>query len=166
MSELENEQKVVEADKEIKSKKFVNLWMGVFFMVSSVSLIVLMSMFVFVWQPIWTDGFKDFHTISNAIDKLDKTAQPASATIPAMLEEMTKMNQSMNEMENIMTDMHGSMVNLEEMTPEIKSMNTSVERMTTSVEQMTVIIATHLGRMTFLMGQIENKLPPTNMMPW
>ncbi|MCK5684259.1 hypothetical protein KAJ27_09055, partial [bacterium] len=99
MSELENEQKVVEADKEIKSKKFVNLWMGVFFMVSSVSLIVLMSMFVFVWQPIWTDGFKDFHTISNAIDKLDKTAQPASATIPAMLEEMTKMNQSMNEME-------------------------------------------------------------------
>jgi hypothetical protein len=51
------------------------------------------------------------------------------------------------------------MVNLEEMTPEIKSMNTSVER-------MTVVIATHLGRMTFLMGQIENKLPPTNMMPW
>jgi len=112
-----------------------------------------------VWQPIWTDGFKDFHTISTAIDKLDKTAQPASATIPAMLEEMTKMNQSMNEMEVIMTDMHGSMVNLEEMTPEIKSMNTSVER-------MTVVIATHLGRMTFLMGQIENKLPPTNMMPW
>ncbi|MBT3202895.1 MAG: hypothetical protein HOM14_00655 [Gammaproteobacteria bacterium] len=159
MSELENEQKVVEPNKEIKSKKFANLWMGIFFMVSSLSLIVLMSMFVFVWQPIWTDGFKDFHTISTAIDKLDKTAQPASATIPAMLEEMTKMNQSMNEMEVIMTDMHGSMVNLEEMTPEIKSMNTSVER-------MTVVIATHLGRMTFLMGQIENKLPPTNMMPW
>ncbi len=125
-----------------------------------------MSMFIFVWQPIWTDGFKDFHTISTAIDKLDKTAQPASATIPVMLEEMTKMNQSMNEMEVIMTDMHGSMVSLEEMTPEIKSMNTSVERMTTSVEQMTVVIATHLGRMTFLMEQIENKLPPTNMMPW
>ena len=159
MSELENEQKVVEPNKEIKSKKFANLWMGIFFMVSSLSLIVLMSMFVFVWQPIWTDGFKDFHTISTAIDKLDKTAQPASATIPAMLEEMTKMNQSMNEMEVIMTDMHGSMVNLEEMTSEIKSMNTSVER-------MTVVIATHLGRMTFLMGQIENKLPPTNMMPW
>jgi hypothetical protein len=159
LSELENEQKVVEPNKEIKSKKFANLWMGIFFMVSSLSLIVLMSMFVFVWQPIWTDGFKDFHTISTAIDKLDKTAQPASATIPAMLEEMTKMNQSMNEMEVIMTDMHGSMVNLEEMTPEIKSMNTSVER-------MTVVIATHLGRMTFLMGQIENKLPPTNMMPW
>jgi cytoskeletal protein RodZ len=145
LSELENEQKVVEPNKEIKSKKFANLWMGIFFMVSSLSLIVLMSMFVFVWQPIWTDGFKDFHTISTAIDKLDKTAQPASATIPAMLEEMT--------------DMHGSLVNLEEMTPEIKSMNTSVER-------MTVVIATHLGRMTFLMGQIENKLPPTNMMPW
>jgi len=52
------------------------------------------------------------------------------------------------------------------MTPEVKMMNTSVERMTTSVEQMTVVIATHLGRITFLMGQIDNKLPPTNMMPW
>ena len=166
MSELENEQLIVEADKEIKSKKFANLWIGVFFMVSSLSLTILMSMFVFVWQPIWTAGFQDFHTISNAIEKLDKTAQPASATIPAMLEEMTKMNESMNDMEVIMTDMHGSMVNLEAMTPEIKSMNTSVERMTTSVEQMTVVMATHLGRMTYLMGQIENKLPPTNIMPW
>jgi len=166
LSELENEQIKVEVDTEIKTKKFANLWIGMFFMVSSISLIILMSMFIFVWQPIWSSGFKDFHTISNAIDKLDRTAQPASATIPAMLDEMTKMNKSMNDMETIMKDMHGSMQNLEEMTPEVKMMNTSVERMTTSVEQMTVVIATHLGRITFLMGQIDNKLPPTNMMPW
>ncbi|MCK5662671.1 MAG: hypothetical protein KAI17_04250 [Thiotrichaceae bacterium] len=166
MTELQNDQKQVVTDTEMKSKKFVNIWIGIFFMTSTVSLIVLMSMFIFVWQPLWSSGFNDFHTISNAIDKLDKTAQPASATIPAMLEEMTKMNESMNDMETIMTDMHGSMVNLEEMTPEIKSMNTSVERMTVSVEQMTVVISSHLGRMTYLMGQIENKLPPTNMMPW
>jgi len=166
LTELQTDQQQLITDTEMKSKKFVNIWVGIFFMISSLSLIILMSMFIFVWQPLWSSGFKDFHTISNAIDKLDRTAQPASATIPAMLDEMTKMNKSMNDMETIMTDMHGSMVNLEEMTPEIKSMNTSVERMTTSVEQMTVVIATHLGRMTFLMGQIENKLPPTNMMPW
>jgi methyl-accepting chemotaxis protein len=115
-------------------------------------------MFIFVWQPIWTEGFKDFHTISNAIDKLDKTAQPASDTIPLMLAEMVKMNKSMNGMQNIMREMNGSMENIEQMTPDIK-------RMTHSVDQMTVVMSNEMTRMTYLMGRIQNKIPSMNFMP-
>ena len=115
--------------------------------------------FIVIWQPIWTEGFKDFHTISNAIDKLDKTAQPASDTIPLMLVEMTKMNKSMNEMKNIMHNMGGSMENIEQMTPNIK-------RMTNSVNQLTVVMTTQIPRMSHLMGRVENKMPYMNFMPF
>jgi FtsZ-binding cell division protein ZapB len=123
LAQLQSDKKHGPADKNMSTRSFHHLWIGIFFIVSSVSLIIVMSMFIFVWQPIWTEGFKDFHTISNAIDKLDKTAQPASDTIPLMLAEMVKMNKSMNGMQNIMREMNGSMENIEQMTPDIKRMN-------------------------------------------
>lgn len=159
MSQPQSEQKHDLAGSEVKSKKIANLSMGIFFLISSLSLIIVMLMFIFVWQPIWTEGFKDFHTISNAIDKLNKTARPASATIPLMLEEMTRMNTSMNDMEMIMKNMHGSMENLEKMTP-------NINRMTVSIEQMTVVMSTQMTRMAYLMDKIEDKLPSTNMLPF
>ena len=119
--------------------------MGMFFMASTVSLIIVMSMFVFVWQPIWTEGFKDFHTISNAIDKLDKTAKPASDTIPLMLVEM-------NKMQNTMRDMNDSMGHIEEMTPHIKT--------------MTMVLSTEMPRITYMLGRVENKVPNMDFMPF
>ena len=128
-----------------------------------------MMMFIFVWQPIWSEGFEDFHTISNAIDKLDKTAQPTSDTVPLMLVEMDKMNKNMYqmnstlyemhkmsntmyEMQNIMQSMNASINNMEQMTPEVK-------RMTLSIEQMTMVLSTEIPRMTYTMGRLNNKMP-------
>lgn len=159
MVQLQSDQKHVPVDNKMNTKGFANLWIGIFFLVSSVSLVIVMSMFIVIWQPIWTEGFKDFHTISNAIDKLDKTAQPASDTIPLMLVEMTKMNKSMNEMKNIMHNMGGSMENIEQMTPNIK-------RMTNSVNQLTVVMTTQIPRMSHLMNRVENKMPYMNFMPF
>lgn len=74
--------------------KFADLWKGIFFLVSSVSLIIVVMMFIFIWQPLWTAGFNDFHTVSTAIEKLDKTAKPASEVVPLMLVQMTEMNKA------------------------------------------------------------------------
>jgi division protein CdvB (Snf7/Vps24/ESCRT-III family) len=145
-------------------------------MTSSVSLIIAMLMFVFVWQPIWTEGFEDFHTVSTAIDNLNKTAKPASDTIPLMLAEMNKMNKNMYEMnkhmhemykmntnmyemQNTMRDMSASMGNIEKMTPNIK-------RMTLSIEQMTMVLSTELPRISFMMGRLDNKMPDMDFMPF
>jgi len=135
-----------------------------------------MLMFVFVWQPIWTEGFEDFHTISNAIDNLNQTAKPASDAVPLMLAEMNKMNNNMYEMnkhmqemytmnknmlemQNTMRDMSASMGNIEKMTPNIK-------RMTLSIEQMTMVLSTELPRISFMMGRLDNKMPSMNFMPF
>ena len=169
MTQLQSDEKHNPFINKINTKSFANFCAGIFFLTSSVSLIILMSMFVFVWQPIWTEGFKDFHTISNAIDKLNKTARPASDTVPLMLVEMNKMNRSlyemhkmnktMYEMQNVMRDMDESIGHLEEMTPNVK-------KMTLSIEQMTMVLSTEMPRMTYLMGRVDNKMPNMDFMPF
>ena len=132
--------------------------LGLFFLVSSISLVIVMLMFVFIWQPIWTAGFKDFHTITNAINELNQTARPASETVPLMLDQMVKMNTSMIEMKVTMHDMHESMNNLEKMTPQLEKMNSSIEN-------MTYVLSTQMGQMTYLIDKMENKFSPSGMMP-
>jgi hypothetical protein len=145
LTQLQSDEKHNPIINKINTKSFANFWMGMFFMVSTAALIIVMSMFVFVWQPIWTEGFKDFHTISNAIDKLDKTAKPASDAIPLMLVEMTKM-------QNTMRDMNDSMRHIEEMTPHVK--------------QMTMVLSTEMPRITYMLGRVENKVPNMDFMPF
>ncbi len=169
----ENQDSIVD---KLNTKGFVNFWIGIFFLLSSASLFILMMMFFFIWQPIWTEGFEDFHTISNAIDRLDQTAKPASGTIPLMLVEMKKMNKNMHEMnrtiyvmnemnttmyemQNTMQYMNASMDSLEQMTPEIK-------RMTLSIEQMTFVLSTEIPRMTYTMDRVNNKMPDMDFMPF
>lgn len=160
----------------INTKSFTNFWIGIFFLLSSVSLLILMLMFIFIWQPIWTEGFEDFHTVSNAIDKLDKTAKPASEAIPLILAEMSQINQnmhqmnttlyemkrmshSMHEMQNIMHSMRLSIGKMEQMTPEVKSMRASIEHMTT-------VLSTEIPRMTYTMDRLNNKMPKMDFMPF
>ncbi len=176
MTQLQSDEKHNPVINKIGTKSFANFWTGMFFMASSVSLILVISMFIFVWQPIWTEGFEDFHTISNAIDNLNKTAKPASDAVPLMLVEMNKMNlhmhemnknlyemhemnKTMHEMQNTIRDMSVSIGNIEEMTPNIK-------RMTLSIEQMTMVLSTELPRITFLMGRVDNKMPNMDFMPF
>lgn len=175
MTQVQSDEKHTVINKR-GTKSFANFWTGMFFMTSSVSLIIAMLMFVFVWQPIWTEGFEDFHTISNAIDNLNQTAKPASDAVPLMLaemnkmnnnmyemnkhmQEMYKMNKNMLEMQNTMRDMSASMVNIEKMTPNIK-------RMTLSIEQMTMVLSTELPRISFMMGRLDNKMPNMDFMPF
>ena len=158
------------------SKNFAGYWAGIFFLLSSISLFILMMMFIFVWQPIWTAGFKDFHTVSNAIDRLDQTAKPASDAVPLMLLEMSKMNENMYQMnarlyemsrmnetmfamQSSMQGMHASLATMEQMTPEIK-------RMTLSIEQMTMVLSTEMPRMTYSMDRLNNKMPSMDFMPF
>ncbi len=158
------------------TKNFPNFWIGTFFLLSSVSLFILMLMFIFIWQPIWTEGFKDFHTVSNAIDRLDKTAKPASEAIPLILTEMNQINQnmhqmnstlyemkrmskSMHEMQNIMHSMRVSIGKMEQMTPEVQSMRLSIEH-------MTAVLSTEIPRMTYTMDRLNNKMPKMDFMPF
>ncbi|MBE9560165.1 MAG: hypothetical protein IMF15_05215 [Proteobacteria bacterium] len=166
----------LQSDEKLNTRNFANLWIGIFFLLSSVSLLILMMMFIFVWQPIWSEGFQDFHTVSKAIEKLDKTTKPASDAVPLMLSEMKQMNQNMYqmnttlyemkkmnntmyEMQNIMQGMSASIDNLEQMTPEI-------QRMTLSIDQMTMVLSTEMPRMTYTMGRVNNKMPNMGFMPF
>ena len=75
----------------MKRSEFADFWRGVFYLISSAAIVIVLAMFVFVWQPIWTEGFKDFHTISEAILKLDETARPASEVAPLCLQYWQKL---------------------------------------------------------------------------
>ena len=158
---------------ECQARKLSNLARGFFFLVSALSLIAFMFMLIFVWQPIWSSGFKDFHTITTAINELNKTAQPASASVPLMLGQMADMNESILDMRVIMRDIHGSMITMERMTPNIEKMTSSVDQMSMSVNQMNTSVesinmnmSTQLSRMAYLIDQMENKLSPFGMMPF
>jgi len=127
---------------ETQCKKFSEIAKGIFFIISSVSVIIMMLMFVFVWQPIWVKGFGDFHTISDAISKLDKTAKPASAVAPLVLSEMSEMNQT------------------------IKNMDFTMIRINYSMEQMTLVLQSQMGRMNYEVDRMGDKISPMGMMPF
>ncbi len=153
----------------MQAKTFANLSIGLFFLVSSVSLVVLMSMFIFVWQPIWTKGFKDFHAISDAIGKLNETVKPSSEIAPNMLTEIIKMRKSMAHMEgtmdamieirSIMTGMSESMKKLEEINPNIVSINRSVDLMGRTMSGQ-------LGVMNYEVNKMNDKFSPMGFMPF
>lgn len=153
----------------MQARKFANLCMGLFFLISSISLAVLMIMFVFVWQPIWTEGFKDFHNISDAIGKLNETAKPSAEIAPQMLTEITKMNVSMKNMEDtmvamteirsIMADMGVSMKSLEDINPNIIEVNKSVDHMGR-------MISGEMGKMNYEVNNMSDRFSPMGMMPF
>lgn len=159
MSQVESEHIQHIEEPQNRSKRFVNIAIGIFFLVSSISIVIFMYLVLTIWQPIWTEGFKDFHTISDAIGELDQTAQPASETIPLMLAEMVQMNKNMNQMQTIMRDMDQSMGQIEKVTPNIQDM-------TASIINMNGILQTQMTNMVYLMDRIENKLPDMDFMPF
>lgn len=136
---------------------FVDLWKGIFYLVSSLSVVVVLLMFVFVWQPIWTAGFKDFHTISEAISKLDKTAKPASEAIPLLLVELTEMNKSVSDMGATIVKMQSSIETIEEINPNIVKMNNSMEN-------MIFIMYQEMGKVNYEMDRMGDKFSPIGMM--
>ena len=144
---------------ETREQKFSDLSKGLFFLVATISLVIAMFMFIYIWQPIWSAGFKDFHTITNAINELNRTAKPASETVPLMLDQMAEMNKSINDMKLTMHTMRDSMNNLEEITPHLKKMNSSIEN-------MTLVLSTQMGQLTYLVDKMESKFSPSGMMPY
>lgn len=126
----------------MNTKEFAQLSIGIFFVASSISLVILMLMFIFVWQPIWTAGFKDFHTISGAIATLNETAKPASKIAPEILIEMNKITKSMTQIE------------------------TSVISMSYSVDYMGREMTGQMQIMNHEVDQMGNKLSPFGMMPF
>jgi|GEM_PF-5362087 len=126
----------------MNTKKFAYLSIGVFFIASSISLAILMWMFIFVWQPIWTEGFKDFHTISGEITKLNETAKPTSQIAPEMLGEMKKITESMVHIE------------------------TSMIRMNNTVDQVGQAITGQMHIMNSEVDDMGDKLSPFGMMPF
>ncbi len=153
-------------DDRTKMNNFADLMRALFYLVSGISIAIIMLMFVYVWQPIWVSGFQDFHTISQAINQLDKTAKPASEAVPLMLREMTEMTDTMKAMHVTMLDMQHSMVTLEDM-------NLKMARMTSSLDHMDYAVTDQMEQMTQIMEQInhlvwkmEKKFSPDGMMPY
>ena len=150
-------------------KKFADFWRGVFFLVSSVSIVVLMSMFIFVWQPIWTEGFKDFHTISGAISKLNETARPSSEIAPLMLDEMAKMNGSLGHIETTMLtidDINKTMKGMAVSMKTIEGINPNIVSMNYTMAQMNQTLMRQMRLMNYEVDQMGDKLTPFGMMPF
>ena len=150
-------------------EKFACFWRGMFYLISSVSLVVVVSMFIFVWQPIWTSGFKDFHTISKAIDKLDETIKPASDIAPQLLVQITDMNRSMSDIQQSMHTMQQIRTSMEEMRVSMETleeMNPNIIKMSDNMSYMTLVMSSQMGRMTNEVDQMGNKMTPFSMLPF
>lgn len=101
---------------------FVEVWKGLFFLVATLTVSVVLYLVVVKWQPFWTEGFKDFGDISEAIMHLDETAKPVAEMAPLMLAEMDAMRNSMMSMQR-------SMKTIEEINPNVKAMTFTINRM-------------------------------------
>jgi hypothetical protein len=133
-------------------KTFTQFWKGMFFFVSTVTLSVFLFLVVVVWQPLWTEGFRNFGDISKAISRLDRTAKPVAEMAPLMLGEMDQMRLSMVKIQQ-------SMETLEEINPSVKEMSYTMNRMNWVMER-------RMGAMTEEMDQMGDKFSPRGMMPF
>ena len=132
---------------------FVEFWQGMFFLVSTLTVSAIFYLVVVKWQPLWTEGFKDFDNISEAIMHLDETAQPVAEMAPLMLGEMDAMRNSMLEMQQ-------SMKTIEDINPNVKEMTYTINRMIWDMDQ-------RMGIMNNEMDRVGDKLsPPGMMMPF
>lgn len=153
----------------MQSARFADLSKGFFYLVAAVSLIISMLMFIFVWQPVWTSGFKDFHAVSGAISDLNKTISPSAEVAPLLLVEISSMNKSMGQIEktmhavddikHIMVEMNRSMTSLEDLNPIMVSMSNSVDHMGR-------ILADQMSAMNYEVDRMGDRLSPLGMMPF
>ncbi|MEN8802017.1 MAG: hypothetical protein ABF297_08560 [Thiogranum sp.] len=133
-------------------KTFTEFWKGMFFLVSTLALSVLLYLVVITWQPLWTEGFKNFGDISKAISRLDRTAKPVAEMAPLMLGEM-------DEMRKTMVQMQQSMETIEELNPSVKEITYTMNRMTWVIEQ-------RMGMMTNEVDRMGDRFSPAGMMPF
>jgi len=137
----------------VTMRTFVEFWKGMFFFVSTLTVSVIFYLVVVKWQPLWTEGFKDFGDISESIMHLDRTAKPVAEMAPLMLGEMDAMRNSMIKMQQ-------SMRAIEEINPSVKEMTYTINRMTWVMDQ-------RMGMMNSGMDRVGDKLsPPGMMMPF
>ena len=122
------------------------------FFVSTLTLAVFLYLVVIVWQPLWTEGFRNFGDISKAIIRLDRTAKPVAEMAPLMLGEMDEMRLAMMKMQR-------SMETMEEINPNVKEMTYTMNRMTWVIEQ-------RMGMMTNEMDRMGDRFSPSGMMPF
>ena len=107
----------------MRMKTFAEFWTGMFFCVSTVTVSVFLYLVLTKWQPLWTEGFRNFGDISKAIMHLDETARPVAEMAPLMLGEMDEMRKSMLKIQQ-------SMRAIEEINPNVKDMTFTMNRMT------------------------------------
>ena len=136
----------------MKMTTFSEFWKGMFFLVATAGLAIVLYLVVVVWQPLWTEGFSNFGDISKAISRLDRTAKPVGEIAPMILGEMDEMRVTMKKMAK-------SMETLEELNPSIKQMNYNMHRMTWVMERQ-------MGEMASEMDQMGDKFSPTGMLPF
>jgi len=141
------------------SRRFASISIGLFFLVSTISIVVFMFFLITRWQPIWSTGFDDFHTISDAIGALDETAQPTSEAVPLMLAEMVQMNRNMAEMQAIMRQMNQSMTEIEKVSP-------GIQHMTGSIDNMNSLLHSQMSNMVYIMDRVEDKMPNMGFGPF
>lgn len=88
--------------------KFKELMTGIFFLTAT--LILLSGSFVMYtqWQDLWSEGFRDFKAISEAIVDLKDSTIPISTIAPHVLTEMTSMNEKITHMQTAVQGMESS----------------------------------------------------------
>jgi len=133
-------------------KTFAEFWRGMFFFVSTVAASVMLYLLVIVWQPLWTEGFRNFGDISQSIIRLDKTAQPVAEMAPLIL--------------GVMEDMHITMVNMQQSMETIEEVNPSVKEMNKSMNHMIWVMEHRMGAMLGQMDRVGDKMSPIGMMPF
>ncbi|HFD80511.1 MAG TPA: hypothetical protein ENK05_09005 [Gammaproteobacteria bacterium] len=133
-------------------KAFSEFWKGMFYFVSTVTISVFLYLVVIVWQPLWTEGFRNFGAISKAIIRLDRTAKPVAEMAPLMLGEM-------DEMRKAMVKMQASMDTIEKLDPSVREINYTMNRMNWIMER-------RMGAMTGEMDRLGDKMSPAGMMPF
>jgi len=133
-------------------KTFTEFWKGMAFFVSTLTLAVFLYLVVIVWQPLWTEGFRNFGDISKAIIRLDRTAKPVAEMATLMLGEMDEMRLAMMKMQR-------SMETMEEINPNVKEMTYTMNR-------MTWVLGQRMGAMNHEMDRVGDKLSPAGMMPF
>lgn len=105
--------------------RFANFAKGVFYTCATVLMVGAAYIIYTEWQDYWSEGFKDFRSISEAIVELQNTARPISDIAPQMYAQMAEMNRTIIKME----------ASVRQMGAEVHGINQSVYGMSYTVPQ-------------------------------
>jgi len=135
-------------------QKFAFLMVGVFSATATLTMVSFTYILYTQWQGSWSGSFDDLKSISGAIVKLEKSAQPISEIAPKIVDQMAQVNRNLMQIRMAMEKTNQT---VEKMEQDIRGIDVAVKGINRSVYGLS-------GTVPHRLDTIRNKINPWRIM--